>query len=110
MNEGQTSIEQAPAESETDFLKRLADVALIEEDLTRASLYNTNELKKNLKTIIKSEWKIENLVKSFNNDNQFLLNKTFALPLGARPWHIPCKTRMGSCTVTVHAIMIRYLG
>jgi hypothetical protein len=78
MNEGQISIEQAPGESETDFLKRLADVALIEEDLTRARLFNTNEFKKNLKTIIKSEWKIENLVKSFNNDSQFLLNKTFA--------------------------------
>jgi hypothetical protein len=78
MNEGQINIEQAPGESEIDFLKRLADVALIEEDLTRARLYNTNEFKKNLKTIIKSEWKIENLVKSFNNDSQFLLNKTFA--------------------------------
>jgi len=78
MNEGQISIEQAPGESETDFLKRLADVALIEEDLTRASLYNTNEFKKNLKTLIKSDWKIENLVKAFNNDSQFLLNKTFA--------------------------------
>jgi len=78
MNEGQINVEQAEGESESDFLKRLADVALIEEDLTRAGLYNTNEFKKNLKTIIKSEWKIENLVKSFNNDNQFLLNKTFA--------------------------------
>jgi hypothetical protein len=78
MNEGQINIEQEPGESETDFLKRLADVALIEEDLTRASLYNTNEFKKNLKTLIKSDWKIENLVKAFNNDSQFLLNKTFA--------------------------------
>jgi hypothetical protein len=78
MNEGQINVEQAEGESESDFLKRLADVTLIEEDLTRAGLYNTNEFKKNLKTIIKSEWKIENLVKSFNNDNQFLLNKTFA--------------------------------
>ena len=31
-----------------------------------------------MKTLIKSEWKIENLVKSFSNDDQFLLNKTFA--------------------------------
>ena len=31
-----------------------------------------------MKTLIKSEWKIENLVKTFSNDDQFLLNKTFA--------------------------------
>ncbi len=51
---------------------------LNQEDLTRVHLYYTNEFKKNLKTLIKSEWKIENLVKAFDNDSQFLLNKTFA--------------------------------
>lgn len=78
MNNGEISLEQQQGESEQDYLKRLADVALIEEDPTRAFLYNTNQFKKNLKTLIKSEWKIENLVKSFSNDDQFLLNKTFA--------------------------------
>ena len=78
MNNGEISLEQQQGESEQDYLKRLADVALIEEDPTRAFLYNTNQFKKNLKTLIKSEWKIENLIKSFSNDDQFLLNKTFA--------------------------------
>ena len=78
MNNGEISLEQQQGESEQDYLKRLADVALIEEDPTRAFLYNTNQFKKNLKTLIKSEWKIENLIKTFSNDDQFLLNKTFA--------------------------------
>ena len=78
MNNGEISLEQQQGESEADYLKRLSEVALIEEDPTRAFLYNTNQFKKNLKTLIKSEWKIENLIKTFSNDDQFLLNKTFA--------------------------------
>lgn len=78
MNNGEISLEQQQGESEADYLKRLSEVALIEEDPTRAYIYNTNQFKKNLKTLIKSEWKIDNLVKSFTNDDQFLLNKTFA--------------------------------
>lgn len=78
MNEGQIDVTRGQDESEDDYLKRLGDVALIEEDLTIVYLFNNNEFKKNLKTIVSSEWKIENISKAFTNDDKFLLNKTIA--------------------------------
>ena len=76
MNEGQIDVTRGQDESEDDYLKRLGDVALIQEDLTVIHLFNNNEFKKNLKTIVSSEWKIENISKAFTNDDKFLLNKT----------------------------------
>ena len=78
MNEGQIDVTRGQFESEEDYFKRLSDVALIEEDLTIVYLFNNNEFKKNLKTIVPSEWKIENISKAFTNDDKFLLNKTIA--------------------------------
>ena len=78
MNDGQIDVTRGQFESEVDYLKRLGDVALIQEDLTVIHLFNNNEFKKNLKTILQSEWKIENISKAFTDDDKFLLNKTFA--------------------------------
>jgi hypothetical protein len=78
INEGQIDVSRGQGESEQDYFKRLSDVALIEEDLTIIHLFNSNELKKNLKPIVNSEWKIENISKEFDDDSKFLLNKTFA--------------------------------
>jgi hypothetical protein len=76
MNEGQIDATRGQYETEDDYLKRLGDIALIEEDLTIIYLFNNNEFKKNLKPIVSSEWKIENISKAFTNDDKFLLNKT----------------------------------
>jgi hypothetical protein len=78
LNEGQIDLTRGQYESEQDYLKRLSDVALIEEDLTIIHLFNNNEFKKNLKPIVGSEWKIENISKAFDDDSKFLFNKTFA--------------------------------
>ena len=78
MNDGQIDLTRGQDESEDDYLRRLTELALIEEDPTRAILFNTNEFKKNLKTIINSEWKIENIIKSIDPETMFLINKTFA--------------------------------
>lgn len=78
MNDGQIDVTRGQFESEEDYFKRLSDVALIEEDLTIVHLFNNNEFKKNLKPIVQSEWKIENISKAFTNDDKFLLNKTIA--------------------------------
>jgi hypothetical protein len=76
MNEGQIDLTRGQGESEQDYYDRLVNVGTIGEDLTIIHLYNSNEFKQNLKKIGISEWKIENISKSFTDDDKFLFNKT----------------------------------
>jgi hypothetical protein len=78
LNFNNIDISQQPGESEEDFLNRLTALGLIEdEDPTNAILFNINEFKKNMKTIIKQEWMIENILKILTEDDVYLLNMQF---------------------------------
>lgn len=83
LNEGKINISQDPDETEEEYLIRLADIAEEEYDdtelLEKAYLSNINEFKKNMKGVLLSEWKIENILNSLEKEEVFLLNKTFEL-------------------------------
>ena len=83
LNEGKINISQEPDETEEEYLIRLADIAEEEYDdtelLEKAYLSNINEFKKNMKSILTSEWKIENILNSLEKEEVYLLNKTFEL-------------------------------
>ena len=74
---------QDPDETEEEYLIRLSDLAEQEYDdselLEKAYLSNINEFKKNMKSVLLSEWKIENILNSLEKEEVFLLNKTFEL-------------------------------
>jgi len=73
LNQGQINIQKMPEESEEVYLNRLIDLENVEEDNRQIEIFNTNEFKKNLKTLISSEWKIENITKAFDINSKFLL-------------------------------------
>jgi hypothetical protein len=81
LNEGKINISQDPDETEEEYLIRLADIAEQEYDdselLEKAYLSNIIEFKQNMKNILSTEWKIENILNSLDRDEVFLLNKTF---------------------------------
>ena len=81
LNEGKINISQDPDETEEEYLIRLSDLAEEEYDdtelLEKAYLSNINEFKQNMKNILSTEWKIENILNSLDRDEVFLLNKTF---------------------------------
>jgi len=77
LNFNNIDISQKPGESEEDFLNRLTALGLIEDDPNDAILFNINEFKKNMKTIINQEWMIENILKSLNSDSIFYINLAF---------------------------------
>jgi hypothetical protein len=83
LNEGKINISQDPDETEEEYLIRLSDLAEQEYDdselLEKAYLSNINEFKKNMKSVLLSEWKIENILNSLEKEEVFLLNKTFEL-------------------------------
>jgi hypothetical protein len=78
LNIGKFSLGQSPSETDEQYLKRLEDVAnqevsadVIEKE---AEIDNMQTLKKNLKDIIRNESRIENIVRSFDKDDLFILN------------------------------------
>ena len=81
LNEGQINMGQQPDESEDDYMRRLDAMTNEEYDDTeleeKAYLANINEFKTNMKTLISSEWKIENIMNELGRDKVFILNKTF---------------------------------
>ena len=77
LNDGNIDVKQLENETEDEFLDRLADIAAIEEDPTQATLFNITEFKKNFKTILNSDWKIENIIRSLDIDDIFIINKQF---------------------------------
>ena len=81
LNEGQINLAQQPDESEDDYMQRLDSMVDEEYDDTeleeKAYLANINEFKTNMKTLISSEWKIENIMNEIGRENVFVLNKTF---------------------------------
>jgi len=81
LNEGKINITQQPDETEQEYLQRLGTLADEEYDDTemieKATLFNINEFKKNMKSVINSDWKIENILKSLHREEVFLLNNTF---------------------------------
>lgn len=77
INFGNIDTTQQPGESEQDFLNRLTDIGLIQDDPKDAELFNINEFKKNMKTILNQEWLIENLIKSLDIANIFYINFVF---------------------------------
>jgi hypothetical protein len=81
LNEGKINIAQQPNESEDEYLRRLDDMADEEYDDTelveKAYLANINEFKQNMKSILSTEWKVENILNSLQKEEVFGLNKTF---------------------------------
>ena len=82
LNEGQINLAQQPDESEDDYMRRLDDMADEEYDDTelveKAYLTNINEFKQNMKSILSTEWKVENIMNSLQKEEVFGLNKTFS--------------------------------
>jgi hypothetical protein len=78
LNDSDIELNQKTGESEQEYLDRLENLTKIEyETPERAKLYNINEFKKNMKEIIFTEWKVENILKSLPITDIFMLNKTF---------------------------------
>ena len=81
LNEGQINLAQQPDESEDDYMRRLDAMVDEEYDDTeleeKAYLANINEFKTNMKTLLSTEWKIENIMNELGRDKVFILNKTF---------------------------------
>lgn len=81
LNEGKINISQDPDETEEEYLIRLSELSEQEYDdselLEKAYLSNINEFKQNMKSILSTEWKIENILNSLDREEVFLLNKTF---------------------------------
>lgn len=77
INFGNINTTQQPGESEQDFLNRLTDIGLIQDDPTDAILYNITEFKKNMRTILNQEWMIENVINSLNPNDRYILNMLF---------------------------------
>jgi hypothetical protein len=81
LNEGKINISQQPDESEDEYLRRLDDIADEEYDDTeieeKAYIANINEFKQNMKLILSTEWKVENILKSLTREEVFESNKTF---------------------------------
>ena len=81
LNEGKINKAQQPDESEDDYMRRLDDMVDVEYDDTeleeKAYLANINEFKTNMKTLLSTEWKIENIMNELGTDKVFILNKTF---------------------------------
>jgi len=77
-NESEIQLNQQPGESEQEYLDRLDNISKTEyTSPERAKLYNINEFKKNMKEIIFTEWKVENILKVLPITDIFTLNKTF---------------------------------
>lgn len=78
LNDSDIELNQKTGESEQEYLDRLENLTNIEyASPERAKLYNINEFKKNMKEIIFTEWKVENILKSLPITDIFMLNKTF---------------------------------
>jgi len=75
-------LEREPNESETEFLIRMKNIETERYDTNlhqeKARLEQVVKLKLNLKKVIRKDELIENVVKSFQADQIFLINKNFA--------------------------------
>lgn len=78
LNMGKFNIERGSLETDEQYLKRLEDAANIEVSADvvekEAEIDNIQRLKSNLKDIIRNESRIENIVKSFNAEDIYILN------------------------------------
>ena len=73
--------EQRPNETQEEYLLRMKDIEAEQFDMhlyeEKANLYQITMLKKNLRQIFSNEAMIENIVKSFKEEQRFIINKHF---------------------------------
>lgn len=86
MNRGSfLAIQQQPSESEEDYLLRLQQVAETKYDdaidSQQANLFNIKRLKDNLKSIIRDESDIEEVVNTFTEQDIYQINKVWKIIL-----------------------------
>jgi hypothetical protein len=78
LNSGRFDMRRDPRETDEQYIKRIDDITKIEvsEDLIEkeAEIENMQKFKSNLKDIVRLDSKIENIVKSFDKDDIFLIN------------------------------------
>jgi hypothetical protein len=83
LNIGKFNMQRGPLETNEQYLKRLEDTTSIEvseEVVTKeAEIDNIKRLKNNLKDIVRNESRIENIVKSFNTDDIFIINTNWVV-------------------------------
>ena len=83
LNIGKFNMQRGPLETNEQYLKRLEDTTSIEvseEVVTKeAEIDNIKRLKNNLKDIVRNESRIENIVKSFNSDDIFIINTNWVV-------------------------------
>ena len=81
LNSGAFSMEQRQDESDDEYLERIKNTGQLayDDDVNegRAALDNMNKFKHNMLEILRAEWKIENILKSFQIEDIAKLNKVF---------------------------------
>lgn len=73
--------EQRPNETPEEYLQRMKDMQTEQFDMNlyqeKANLHQINMLKKNLRQIFSNDAMIENIIKSFKEEQRFIINKHF---------------------------------
>ena len=73
--------EQRPSETQEEYLQRMKDMETEQFDIhlyeEKANLYQITMLKNNLRQIFSKEAMIENIIKSFKEEQRFIINKHF---------------------------------
>jgi hypothetical protein len=73
--------EQRPNETQEEYLQRMKDMQAEQFDMNlyeeKANLHQINMLKKNLRQIFSNDAMIENIIKSFKEEQRFIINKHF---------------------------------
>ena len=74
--------EQRPNETQEEYLQRMKDMEAEKFDMNlyeeKANAHQINMLKKNLRQIFSNDAMIENIIKSFKEEQRFIINKHFA--------------------------------
>jgi hypothetical protein len=73
--------EQRPNETQEEYLQRMKDMQAEQFDMNlyqeKANLHQIHMLKKNLRQIFSNDAMIENIIKSFKEEQRFIINKHF---------------------------------
>jgi hypothetical protein len=73
--------EQRPNETQEEYFQRMKDMETERFDMNlyqeKANLHQVNMLKKNLRQIFSNDAMIENIIKSFKEEQRFIINKHF---------------------------------